>query len=226
MISENIHFLPFVRGSTLDRYLAAGWYRIYDFVFTTDSISVGSSLFTVEWLRYELEKFEPTRRAAKLLKRNERVFSICYRGGTLTGEHELLYERYRLGVDLELAPTARQSLYAGEPSEIFESRVIELRLKRRLVGAGFFDVGDDSAAGILNIYDPEFKKYSPGKFLMLLAMRYALRSGRKYFYPGYISRDYPKFDYKLFAGTRGAEIYDRSANRWIPIERWPVVNRF
>jgi leucyl-tRNA---protein transferase len=49
---------------------------------------------------------------------------------------------------------------------------------------------------------------------MLIKIRYAMENNMNYYYPGYISPDYPKFDYKLFPGSEYAEVYDTTSEAW------------
>jgi arginine-tRNA-protein transferase len=86
----------------------------------------------------------------------------------------------------------------------------------RLIAVGVFDLGENSIAGILNFYDPDYKKFSLSKCLILKKMEFALNSGRDWYYPGYIGYKLPKFDYKLDPGFEAAEILDPFSRHWFP----------
>ena len=107
-------------------------------------------------------------------------------------------------------------LLGGAVHNVFNTYIIELRDGERLIAAGVFDRGDRSLAGILNFYDPNYRKHSLGKYLLLLKTDYARRLQLDYYYPGYLVCDYPKFDYKLFPCIAATEFFDSVGGRWQP----------
>ena len=74
----------------------------------------------------------------------------------------------------------------------------------------------------MNFYDPNYRKYSLGKYLMLLKINYAQQQQYDYYYPGYVVSYYPKFDYKLFAAESATEVFDAINDRWLPFS-WETV---
>jgi arginyl-tRNA--protein-N-Asp/Glu arginylyltransferase len=216
MLNPNIHFLTEARGTTLDKYLAAGWYRIYDLMFTTDSITVDTQAIPVKWIRYGLQQLEFRRSARKLLARNRKKFKLAIIPYEISLELEELYLKYWFDNQMEMSPSIGQSMFVNDPSEVFDTKLMELRLEGRLVAAGYFDLGRDSAAGIINFFDPDHKRDSLGKYLMLEAVDHCRQAGMRYFYPGYIAEGWDKFDYKLSVGT-GVEIF--SSGKWAEFSR-------
>ena len=55
--------------------------------------------------------------------------------------------------------------------------MVQVRDGDKLIAVGYFDKGKTAIAGILNMYHPDYKQYSPGKFLMLKKLEYALSQG-------------------------------------------------
>jgi leucyl-tRNA---protein transferase len=217
---NDIHLLSEISGAQLDSYLARGWYRLGQVVFTTDHVPDGSTMKPAFWLRYDLSRLEYGRKQRELLRRNAR-FTVTMRPLELTAELEELYQRYRVCMAFDASPTAYSYLIeAGTPFPpqriIFDSTMIEIRDGSKLIALGVFDLGESTLAGILNFYDPEYKKYSLGKFLMLLKINHARTLGKAWYYPGYIAYGYTKFDYKLYPDARAAEIYDMGTARWLP----------
>ena len=141
MLNPNIHFLTEARGSTLDKYLAAGWYRIYDLMFTTDSLTVDGQVIPVKWIRYDLKKLEFRRSARKLLRRNRNRFSLAITNFEISLELEELYLKYWFENQMEMSASIGQSMFANETSEVFDTRLMELRLDGRLVGGWLFRLG-------------------------------------------------------------------------------------
>ena len=84
---------------------------------------------------------------------------------------------------------------------------------------GLFDTGEEAAASILHFYDPEYNRYSLGRYLMLLTVDWLKNQGHRYYYPGYIASEDSRFDYKLFLGTANAQYFDHKRNAWMPFSR-------
>jgi leucyl-tRNA---protein transferase len=217
---RDLHIIPRITGQVLDQYLAKGWYRMGQIIFTTDYLFKEEHWFRVFWLRYRMDFFQFSKKQERLL-RLPIGFSVTTKPLQITDELESLYQLYRTELDFEVSPTLRENLFSlcfisTEEEPAFDSWVIEIRDNGRLVAAGIFDAGEKSMMGIINIYDPAYKKYSPGKRLILLKLKESLERRLDYYYPGYIVMDYPKFDYKLEAGESICEIYDTVKDEWIP----------
>ena len=85
-----------------------------------------------------------------------------------------------------------------------------------LIAAGILDRGRRAIAGIINFYDPAYKKYGLGKYLVLLKYFYCVQQNIPWYYPGYYSPTYPKFDYKLFLDKNATEVFRREQQDWLP----------
>ena len=216
---KDVHFPGRVGGRKLDAYLAIGWYRIGQIIFTTDHIPHPEGWWRVFWLRFTLEKYHFGPKQRKLMIANQR-FEVHIKPLQVTRELEKLYDTYYHYIDFAASPTLQNSLFdysviADPDHKVFDSEVIEIRDQGKLIAAGIFDKGEKSIAGILNFFDPAYRKYSLGKWLMLLKIKYALERGMEYYYPGYIACGYPKFDYKLYPDMGSAEIYDPVSRQWL-----------
>ena len=210
--------LPIIRGDALDFYLAKGYYRMQQDLFTCQFVPFHGRLYTAHWLRLNLPRVEWGPEQRRLLRRNAR-FTTSIRPFRLTPEYEELYARYRASITFDAAPTVDDVLLGGAAHNVFNTHVIELRDGDQLIAAGIFDRGDRSLAGILNFYDPTYHKLSLGKYLLLLKTDYARRLRLDFYYPGYVVADYPKFDYKLFACAAATEVYDCVGGYWVPFSR-------
>lgn len=224
----DIHFPEQLRGPQLDAYLARGWYRIGQAVFTTSTIDVadraekdtGATEYRVFWLRYRLQDFRFGKKQQKLLVAN-RGFRVEFGKLQLTADLERLYTSYKSSLDFSIAPTLYKSLYHLEFYElpdmgVYDSQLIRVTNLGRLIAAGIFDQGYKAIAGIINLYEPGYRRYSLGKFLMLQKLQYAIGEGMDYYYPGYISPDFTKFDYKLWPGPPYAEVLNPLTEKWEP----------
>ncbi|MBN8790349.1 MAG: hypothetical protein J0I84_24975, partial [Terrimonas sp.] len=148
-----------LNGSQLDTFLSQGWYRMHQSIFTTKYIILNESIYNVFWLRYNLSKFNINKKLQKLIAQNSR-FNITIKPIELTEELETLYTLYRSGIKFDHSESVKYWLYGGEQEKVnaFETNVIEIRDGGKLIAAGIFDNGDNSIAGIMNFYDPSYKK--------------------------------------------------------------------
>ena len=138
----------------------------------------------------------------------------------ITPELEKLYGLYREKIDFLTSESLKRLLFDELdpeflPQDIFNSYLLEWRDKDRLIAAGVLDLGERTSAGIVNIYDPDYKKLSLGKCLMLKKMMISKALNLDYYYPGYIAYNYSKFDYKLFIGKELAELYNPATASWV-----------
>ena len=209
---------PVIRGDALDFYLAQGYYRMQQDLFTCQFVPFDGRLYTAHWLRLDLSRVQWGPEQRRLLRRNAR-FTATTRPFRLTDEYEELYARYRAAITFDAALTIEAVLLGGATHNVFNTQIIELRDEGRLIAAGVLDFGERTLAGILNFYDPAYHRPSLGKYLLLLKTDYARRRHLDYYYPGYLVHDYPKFDYKLFACAAATEVFDSISGQWRPFSR-------
>lgn len=213
---EDIHHLSFIKGSLLDEYLANGWYRMGRYIFTTSWLSPqdDDKTYPVYWLRYCVPSVE-------LSASNQSIaykcasFHVNYKPFQLTQELIELHQKYTASLKFETSKDLR-TLLNDVNNEVYDSYIIEVRDGGKLIAAGIFDLGAETIAGIINIYDPQYRKYSLGKYLMLLKYQFCSEAGLPYYYPGYFSPEYPMFDYKLFLDKQATEVFIPFFNDWYP----------
>ena len=205
-----------IRGEMLDRFLAAGWYRIGHRMFTTDSIDDFGNIYPVYWLRYDVPTLTPVKSYQKLSLLNKN-FSVEIKPFELTDELEELHSAYFNHIDF-ITTSSIEELLVDTNNLLFDSKIIEIRDSGKLIGAGIFDQGSNAIAGIKNIYHPEYKKYSLGKYLIWLKYQYCLHQNIKWYYPGYFAPANPKFNYKLDFDKKATQVYlPPEINSWIPL---------
>lgn len=214
MIEPGIFYPSHLTGTELDVFLAMGWYRMGQGIFTTHGIVQQEQLFRVFWLRYNLQQLAPQKKSTKKIIDSCSNFHVGIKPLNVTKEVEDLYDLYKTGIQFEAASSVRQWLYEATDSNVFHTYMIEIREGGQLIAVGIFDKGKKSIAGIMNFYNPAYKKCSLGKYLMLLKIKYAQEKKIQWYYPGYIVPGYPKFDYKLFVDKLAAEIFIPEANSW------------
>ncbi len=211
-----------MRGSELDLYLSLGYFRMHQDIFTCRYLIYDNTILPVHWLRFDLANVEFGSKQRALLRRNA-PFSVVAKPFALTNEVRALYNRYRNAVDFEAPESVEFWLMSGSPYNAFDTYSVEVRDGDHLIAVGIFDHGAESIAGIMNFYDPEYRRHSLGKFLMLQKIIYARQQQKLYYYPGYLVSNYPKFDYKLFPCEEATEVFDDNTGQWLPFS-WETVN--
>lgn len=211
-----------MRGSELDLYLSLGYFRMHQDVFTCRYLIYDHTILPVHWLRFDLANIEFKSKQRALLRRNA-AFSVVAQPFAITPEMQSLFNRYRNAVDFEAPESVEFWLMGGGTYNAFDTYAIEVRDGDRLIAVGIFDHGTESIAGIMNFYDPDYRKHSLGKFLMLQKIIYARQQHKLYYYPGYLVSNYPKFDYKLFPGEEATEVFDDNTGQWLSFS-WETVN--
>ena len=217
MLGDEAAMLETIKGEDLDDFLARGWYRQGYLIFTAHFIAPfgNDKYYRVFWLRYLVRKVHLGKKAKAILVANA-GFSVACHPLRITPEisalHQLYAENLSFTINNDLAD------YLMDPGcKVYESYIIEVRHQGRLIAAGIFDRGQDSIAGIINFYHPDYKRYSPGKFLILQKYLFCLQHNISYYYPGYYMSDHPLFDYKLFLDKKSTEVFLPELQDWIDL---------
>ncbi|MCB9283942.1 MAG: arginine-tRNA-protein transferase [Lewinellaceae bacterium] len=218
MFTEKL-YLDHLPPALLDHYLAKGWYRMGQSMFTCRFLMFQGQLFPAVWVRMPLAQYAFSKKLRKLYNRNANRFQVVTRPGKINMEKERLYQKYRKHFPGRLAPSLKVSLLDDGNVNLFNTYETCIYDGPELVGFSFFDLGKDSLASILGVYHPDYKKHSLGFFTMLLEISFGLENGYSYYYPGYIVPGYAKFDYKTRIGP--VECFDEKSQQWIPKQEFP-----
>jgi arginine-tRNA-protein transferase len=220
-VATRMDFIPLqtdLEPAVMDTLLSFGYYRMRQSLFTTTyTLTDQQQIVKVLWARLRLHGYQYTPRHLRLSKRASK-FRLRLLPARVNPEIEALYAKYRASMSFDANESVRACILGDAEIDFFPGRMWEVREGTKLIAAGYFDEGINSAAGILNFYDPEYAGYSLGLWLYLEGVRYAQETGKIYFYPGYIALDFPKFDYKLLAGTENMEILDAQLGIWTPYD--------
>lgn len=190
-------------------------------MFTCRYIVFEDKLCPVHWLRLDLARVSYGKSQLRLLRLNDQ-FIITVKPFRLTDELENLYAWYLGSVNFDAPESVEACLLGGATNNVFDTQLVEVRDGKRLIAAGIFDNGLRSIAGIMNFYDPDYRKYSLGKYLMLQKMAHAQSQRKQFYYPGYIATNCSKFDYKLFVCEAATEVLDENRGNWLPFS-WAIV---
>jgi len=218
---DDYDILSTVKGAVLDSYLSRGWFRTGCMIYTIDSTTIGKKQYPVYWLRYNVKKVKLSRKNTKLISENS-FFEISCHALELSDEIEQLFEKYRSGVKFKLS-AGLDTILSDASCATFESRLMTVRDKGHLIAAGIFDVGTSAMEDIINFYDPAYKQYSLGKFLMLRKYQYCLENGYDYYYPGYYLPGHDVMSYKLFLDKAATEVYLQDGGIWISHRQFETI---
>jgi leucyl-tRNA---protein transferase len=201
----------------LDTYLEQGWFRMGQTIFTTNFLNFKNQFYSALWLRIVLQSFHSDQKQKKIFRINS-GFRSEIKKATINPEKEALFSKYKEGISFDASASLHHLLFGTASHTIYNTFEVNIYDSDKLIATGFFDLGDTSAAGISSFYDPAYKKYSLGKFLIYLKIEHCKNQGLKYFYPGYFVPGYPLFDYKLEIGRSALQYLQFSSYRWLPME--------
>jgi leucyl-tRNA---protein transferase len=202
---------------SLDSYLEKGWFRMGQTIFTTNFLHFKDKLYSAVWLRIDLSRFVPNSTQKKLYKQNAR-FRTAIGPAIFTEEKEVLYRKYRQSISFDASSSIHQLMFGSMSFNIYNTFEVCIYDEEKLIGCGFFDIGNKSSAGITSFYDPEYKRSSLGKYLIYMKIDHCKSLGLRYFYPGYFVPGYAHFDYKLTLTRSGLEYLDLGSSKWCEIE--------
>lgn len=224
-MNQDFRFPLHIEPDKLDGYLAHGWYRMGQSIFTTDFLEREGEYFKTIWLRNRLKEYEPSSTFYKLENRNKK-FHLEIIPFVYGAKYEMLFQKYRLSLPGERVASLHGFLFGNSPIIIFNSLAVNLFDNNKLIGTGIFDCGQKSAAGISSFYDPDYKKYSIGKYLIYKKIEYCHLNAYDYFYPGYFVPGLKAFDYKLEIGKQSLEFFDMENSTWKPMPGLHLTTNF
>ncbi|MFN3405380.1 MAG: arginyl-tRNA--protein arginylyltransferase [Cytophagaceae bacterium] len=216
------HYPLSISPEQLDSYLESGWYRMGQSVFTSAYIEISNIVHRSIWLRVKLGELQNDPGFKKLMKLNS-GFTVSIQPASISPEKEALFQLYKTGISFQTYDSLENLLYRGADYNIFNTMEINLYDEDRLIAVGYFDVGNNGAAGISSFYLPVYKKHSLGKFLIYQKMLYCQNNHIKYYYLGYIAPGNKRLDYKLDIAKGQLEFYDLPTGEWKHINTYESV---
>jgi len=210
-----------------DLYLAMGWYRMRQYLFTcshlfdfNDAMEL-SGLRRVWWMRFAIQHIHDDAAHRKMRKKNGHFryqFSVL---DQLTDDDRYLYRIYRNHIDFDTYDHLEDALWGQDNSNIiFQSWVLRIYDGEKLIALGVFDKGEYAASSQIHCYDPAYARHSLGKYLMLLTIDHLKRAGYHWYYPGYVFAGNPKMDYKLFLGKQYGEYFNPETEEWLGFDEY------
>ena len=200
-------------ATDLDAYLSRGWYRMGQSIFTTHFLCFNDQFYSALWVRLSLKDYNFSKSLRKIVRRNYKQFDIKFREVDISEEKEILFQKYKKSFPGHLAPSLEDSLFEGFDGDIFETYETSIYDGDQLIAFSFFDLGEDSVASILGVYDPDYNKHSLGLFTMLLEIIFCKKNDFQYFYPGYVVPGNSRFEYKKRIGD--VDYFDLRTGHWL-----------
>jgi leucyl-tRNA---protein transferase len=204
-----------ISGSVLDELLALGWYRMHQSIFTSSHIGL-DDIYRVHWLRYAVHEIQNHASHRRIRLRNKNFRHTIEDFTVLRADHVNLHMKYRASIDFDGAWSIKDCLFGEEEKDnnIYNTKCISIFDGDKLIAGGYFDLGDQAAASILHFFDPDYNRYSLGKYLILLTIDYLKLKRYEFYYPGYVVEGHSKMDYKLFLGKEQAQYFDPETVTW------------
>lgn len=186
-------------------------------LYKMDLLCIEENLFSVVNIRMNLDGFELSARQRKTIRRVESRFTVTYGHAQPNANKEALYAQHKKRFKGFIHNTLTDYLSAGFQGTVFDTREVCVYDGDRLIAVSYFDLGEQSMASLLGLYDQAYAKYSLGTYTLLKEAEYGKKTGRKWFYPGYILDQASDFDYKLRLGSM--EHYTAN-KRWAKLENF------
>lgn len=188
-----------------DSLLAEGWRHFGEHFYRYNLGYYKYDIRTVYALRVNLEKFSFSKNQRRVLKRNQDLRTVI-RPIEVTEEKEALFERHKQRFEYGV-PDSLYDFLSYEPATVpCEGLEVCAYRETELLAAAFFDVGRETISSVYAMFAPEETPRSLGILTMLLEIKFALRTNRKFYYHGYAYEGNSFYDYKK--RFRGLESYD------------------
>jgi len=166
-------------------------------------------------LRVRAEEHRPSRNDRKNLRRNADI-ELQVAPAKFSEEHFELYRRYvnTRHADGSMANPSRSDYHRFLICDWAETRFIEFRQGRRLLGVAVTDVTESGLSAVYTFFDPDEQERSLGHFAILSQIEMAREQGYPYLYLGYWIADCDKMRYK--SRYRPAEIFVN--DQWVELD--------
>ena len=217
VLNFDLHRPDQLSPSELDGYLESGWYRQGQGLFSTYSTISRKIMMAAPWIRIESDKYSLGKSLRRLKSRNDRRLTYHIGKAVVTPYREEMFQQFRVFFKGEFYESLQSALFCYQQKNketIFDSMEITFYYEGKLIGYSYFDVGENSVASILNIYDFYHTRFSLGMYAILLQLEWCQQNGIKYYYPGYAMPENPRFDYKL--RIKGVDYLDQTSGLWQP----------
>lgn len=217
---SNIFYPEGLDNEQFDRYLSSGFFRASINLHKAEVICANKGLYSPINIRIRLDNHKFSKSHRRLLRKNGELFTYDIGNLVINDDMESLYQDNKKNFSGFICDSVEELLLANGNTSPFNSRMINVYSSEKLIAASVFDVGKNSIASILGLYDLEMRSRYLGIYTMLLEIEEAKRQGLEYYYPGYIFNSESSLDYKLSLGDIE---YRSKTDSWIKISKGKSV---
>jgi leucyl-tRNA---protein transferase len=209
-----------VTPEQMDLLLSNGWRHFGIFYFRYQFCNHNGKDHTVIPLRIDLTNFSESRSQKRILAKNRDV-NVVIKDTFIDEDKERLFYHHSKRFK-ENVPTSIYNFLSERPSSIpCHNQEISAYLGKNLIATSFLDIGTISTSAVYAMFDPSESRRSLGIFTMLIAIRYSIARGCRYYYPGYAYKESSIYDYKKnFSGLE----YFNWINDWYQFKPTLVGN--
>jgi len=151
-------------------------------------------------IKIDVENFVFSKSHQRVLKKAAHIKSYM-QTPTISKAHLNLFEKYHLHMRdkkgwlyQETSPKHYHSSFvSGHENYGYEVLYFD---KEKLIGVDLIDILPNGISSIYFYYDPDYIEYSLGKLSLLLQIKYAKESRKKWIYLGYYVEECPSLSYK------------------------------
>ncbi len=151
-------------------------------------------------LRIDAKNYEFSKNAKRTIKKNANTL-FTVQSPTISNEHLEIYEKYHKKMEekkgwrrYEIKPKSYHELYIAGAGKF--GKEILYYIDDRLVAVDLVDFLDDGLSSIYFFYDPDFAKYSLGRYSIYMQIQLAKNFNLRWIYLGYYVKDCPSLNYK------------------------------
>lgn len=169
--------------------------------------------------RIDVPAFAPDRSQRRNLRRNANL-EISVQEPWCDEDLLALYNRYqaRRHPEGHMLAESRKAFEDFLVAEWSDSRYLEMRFGRELLGVAVFDRLHDGLSAVYTFFDPDAEKRGLGVFAILKLVELAAEENLSWVYLGYWLPEHPKMDYKrrfrpleILLGNRWQRLQSRRA---------------
>ena len=151
-------------------------------------------------IKIDVDNFKFSKSQKRVIKKASFIKSYIQQP-SLTQEHLKLFEKYHLYMHKKRGWDYNQTT----PEHYYNSFVsgygdfgyeVLYYDENRLIGVDLIDILEDGISSIYFYYDPDYEKYSLGKFSLYNQIIFSQKSKKKWIYLGYYVEECPSLSYK------------------------------
>ena len=172
-------------------------------------------VFKVYPLRFKINEITLHASHKRIIQSNKRFTFKIKEFKKIQANQRKLYKRYLKSINFNRSSEIEDIIgYEKAEDSQFNIKTISVFDGAKLIACGIFYLGETYGTSILHFFDPAYKEYSLGKYMILLTIDYLKQLNYPLYSPGYLVNNFPKFDYKLFVGKEAAYVFHTDTQRW------------